>query len=93
MLREGRTGKFRRQVAQLTFNGRAAARAGREVMFITERAVLRLEHGRLRLCEIAPGIALADVLELIGCEVDVAADLRTMAGIDLMQQQLFSTTE
>lgn len=93
VLREGRIGKFRRQVAQLTFNGPAAARAGREVMFVTERAVLVLKDGRLRLTEIAPGIALADLLAVIDCDVEVPATVPPMQGIDLMQHEFLSKTE
>ena len=93
VLREGRIGKFRQRVGQLTFNGLAAARAGRDVMFITERAVLVLQDGRLRLVEIAPGIQIADVLALIDCDVDAPATVAPMQGIDLMQHEFLSKTE
>ena len=77
--REGRTRKWVPEVQQLTFNGRYARARGQEVIYVTERAVFRLEPDGLALTEVAPGIdPRRDVLERIGFEVRVAEPLGTM---------------
>ena len=43
----------------MTFSGPVAAQSGRNVLFVTERAVLRLTAQGLELLEIAPGVDLA----------------------------------
>jgi propionate CoA-transferase len=64
ILREGRAGKFVERVAQVTFNGPAAAAQGKEVLFVTERCVFRLTPEGLALSEVAPGVSLErDVVE------------------------------
>lgn len=79
ILQEGRHKKFVKTVNQITFNGNYATKSKQEVLFVTERAVFRLQAGRLVLTEIAPGIDLEkDVLELMDFEVQVAATLKEM---------------
>ncbi len=76
---EGRTQKWLPEVQQLTFNGRYARERGQEVMYVTERAVFRLEDDGLVLTEVAAGIDVRrDVLERIGFELRVAQPLGTM---------------
>ncbi|WP_421907537.1 acyl CoA:acetate/3-ketoacid CoA transferase [Mameliella sp.] len=53
---EGKVGKFVRQVQHETFCGPRSARLGQPVLFVTERAVFRLDATGLDLIEIAPGI-------------------------------------
>ena len=92
--REGRTRKWVPEVQQVTFNGRYARERGQEVMYVTERAVFRLEPDGLALTEVAPGIdPRRDVLERIGFEVRVAEPLLAMdarlfraAPMDLLPQ-------
>lgn len=60
--KEGRSRKFKRQVAEKTFA--ASSAKGRPILYVTERAVFRLREGEgIELTEIAPGVDLErDVL-------------------------------
>jgi len=65
--REGRERKFLSAVEQITFSGSYAAELGREVVYVTERCVLRLGADGLELVEVAPGVDLhREVLEPMG---------------------------
>ncbi|MDR1513809.1 MAG: hypothetical protein LBS56_10090, partial [Propionibacteriaceae bacterium] len=76
---EGRAKKFIQDVEQVTFSGEYAAETGKDVYYITERAVFRLVPGGIRLIEIAPGVDLAkDVLDLMDFRPEIADDLREM---------------
>ena len=77
--RKGRRKKFRERVEQITFSGEFATRTGQQVLYITERAVFRLEDGKMVLTEIAPGIDLQkDVLAQMEFVPEIAPDLKTM---------------
>ena len=55
ILQEGRSSKFKAKVAGKTFA--ASSANGREILYVTERAVFRLCEGEgLELTEVAPGI-------------------------------------
>ena len=56
IVREGKVGKFVEKVAQVTFSGAVAASRRKDVLFVTERCVLRLVEDGLALVEAAPGI-------------------------------------
>ena len=56
IVREGRIAKFVRQVEQISFSGTMARDAGHDILFVTERAVFRLQPEGLELIEVAPGI-------------------------------------
>ena len=62
--KEGTVKKAVKQVDQISFSGEFAVKNGRNVLFITERAVFKLTSQGLRVLEVAPGIDLEkDVLE------------------------------
>ena len=79
IVKDGSTKKFRSKVEQVTFSGEYAARKGQPVLYVTERAVFRLENGKMLLTEIAPGIDLQkDVLAQMEFTPEIAPDLKTM---------------
>lgn len=77
--REGQVRKFVSTVEQVSFSGRQARLRNQQVMFITERCVLRLESAGLIVTEIAPGVDLErDVLAQVAFPLRVSPDLRLM---------------
>lgn len=78
--REGRCAKFVSAVEQITFSACVAARSGRPVLYVTERAVFRLlPAGGLELIEIAPGIdPERDIFPWMQFRPAVSADLHEM---------------
>jgi acyl CoA:acetate/3-ketoacid CoA transferase len=84
IVREGKNRKFVREVEHVTFSGRVARQRGQEVVYITERCVIRLEPEGLTVTEIAPGIDLErDVLG------QAEFPLRVSPGLRLMDARLF----
>lgn len=77
---EGAIPKFVQDVEQITFNGELAMQQeGKEVYFVTERAVFKLTQEGVKLIEIAPGIDLEkDILSNMGFKPIVDEDLKTM---------------
>ena len=79
IVKDGTTRKFRKQVAQVSFSGKFATRTGQHILYVTERAVFKLENGKLTLTEIAPGLDLRkDVLAQMEFTPEIAPDLRIM---------------
>jgi propionate CoA-transferase len=77
--KEGKNRKFVQQVEHVTFSGKRAREQKQQVLFVTERAVLRLEPEGLTVIEIAPGIELKrDVLEQANTELKVSPSLKVM---------------
>lgn len=56
VVQPGKTRKFVKQVERITFAASYARKTGQEVLYITERAVFRLDQDALALIELAPGI-------------------------------------
>ena len=77
--KEGKNKKFIPEVEHVTFSGRRARELRQDVLYITERCVLRLEPEGLTVIEIAPGIDLnRDVLAQSEIALRVSQSLKTM---------------
>jgi len=68
---EGRNEKFVNRVEHLTFSAEQARKNNQEVLYVTERAVFRLEPDGLALIEVAPGHDVADLLKQVPFDVSV----------------------
>jgi propionate CoA-transferase len=79
IVREGKHQRFVQQVQHVTFSGRRARELGQEVVFVTERCVIRLLPGGLTVTEIAPGISVEhDILGQTSLDLRVSPDLHRM---------------
>lgn len=76
--REGRNPKFVGQIPAPTLSGGKCLEQGQKVMWITERAVLKLTESGLLVTEIAPGIEPEDLQNAALCELRFATDLKEM---------------
>jgi propionate CoA-transferase len=66
IVKEGSIRKFVNHVEQVSFSGEVAAESGREILYVTERAVFQLTPQGLCLTEVAPGIDIqTQILNLI----------------------------
>ena len=84
ILQEGGARKFGAQVEHRTFSGEYAAKRSRQVLYVTERCVMRLTERGMELLEIAPGMDL---------ERDILAQMDFVPVIDspprLMDARIF----
>ena len=79
IVHEGKHRKFVKAVEQICFNGRAGVTNGQQVIYVTERAVFRLDGGGLELIEIAPGLNLeVDVLAQMDFRPKISPAIKTM---------------
>jgi acyl CoA:acetate/3-ketoacid CoA transferase len=79
IVREGRNKKFVPSLEHVTFSGRMAKQRGQNALYVTERAVIRLEPEGLTVIEIAPGVDLErDVLAQAAIPLRVSPDLAEM---------------
>jgi acyl CoA:acetate/3-ketoacid CoA transferase len=77
--REGKVKKLVNDVEQVSFSGRRAVAQGQEIVYVTERCVLRLEPEGITVLEIAPGVDLQrDVLAQSEFPLRVAGNLKLM---------------
>jgi propionate CoA-transferase len=87
ILQEGKDKKFIKEVEQVTFSGKYAAKGSQEILYITERCVFRLLRGKMTIIEIAPGIDLQkDIIDQMDFVPEVASDLKLMDS-DLFQEK------
>jgi propionate CoA-transferase len=76
--REGKINKLVHAVEQISFSGPRAVAQGQEILYITERCVMRLEREGLTVIEIAPGADLErDVLQRSEFPLRVSGALKT----------------
>ncbi len=79
IVREGKHPKLVEAVEQVTFNGAYARSLGRDITYVTERAVFTLTDHGLTLTELAPGVDLQrDLLAHMAFRPQIAPDLRRM---------------
>jgi len=77
--REGKVKKLVEAVEQISFSGPRAVQQGQEIVYVTERCVMRLEPAGLTVLEIAPGVNLErDVLAQSEFPLLVSQQLKTM---------------
>jgi propionate CoA-transferase len=77
--REGKVKKLVEAVEQISFSGRRAVQQGQEIVYVTERCVMRLESAGPTVLEIAPGVNIErDVLAQSEFPLLVAPELKTM---------------
>jgi propionate CoA-transferase len=66
-------------VEQITFSGEYANDTGKDILYVTERAVFRLTPGGVELIEIAPGVDLEkDILSKMVFRPLVSSELKEM---------------
>ena len=76
---EGKVNKFTQQVEHVTFAGQRALDIGQDVLYVTERCVIKLEPEGLTVSEVAPGVDLEmQVLAQADFPLRVSPDLREM---------------
>jgi propionate CoA-transferase len=79
VVKPGRFAKMVDAVEHVTFSGRRARETGQEVLYVTERCVIRLGADGLVATEIMPGIdAARDIADASHGRVRVAEDAREM---------------
>ena len=79
ILKEGKNKKCLKEVEERTFSAEQSILNGQNVIFVTERCVMRLTNKGLRLEEIAPGIDIQkDIFDQMEFRPHVASDLKIM---------------
>ncbi|HEY1945277.1 MAG TPA: acyl CoA:acetate/3-ketoacid CoA transferase [Roseiarcus sp.] len=77
--REGKVKKLVEEVEQVSFSGPRAVAQGQEIVYVTERCVMRLEPEGVTVTELAPGVDFErDVLAQAQFPLRVADTLTTM---------------
>lgn len=77
--KEGKVAKVVEKVEQVSFSGRRAVAQGQDVVYVTERCVMKLTPQGLLVTEIAPGVDLdRDILGRAETPLAVARDLKLM---------------
>jgi propionate CoA-transferase len=79
IIREGELIKFVEKVEQRSFSGEYAFKQGQQVIYITERCVLRLVESGLELIEIAPDIDLeTEIMQQMAFRPAISPSLKLM---------------
>ncbi|MBR5491208.1 MAG: acyl CoA:acetate/3-ketoacid CoA transferase, partial [Oscillospiraceae bacterium] len=78
IVQEGKVKKIVKAVEQITFAGKYI-KPGQDVIYVTERCVMRLVDGKMTVIEIAPGIDLEkDILANVDFDLAVSPQLKLM---------------
>ena len=81
IVHDGPITKFVENVYKISFSGYQAAKCGQEIMYVTERAVFRLDKNtnELVLEEIAPGVDIEkDVLSKMNFKPQISSEIKEM---------------
>ena len=79
--KEGRVKKLVEKVEQVSFSGSRAVAQGQDVVYVTERCVMRLAREGVTVIETAPGVDLKrDILDQARFPLRIAANLEVMDG-------------
>lgn len=90
IVQEGRQKKYVQTVDQITFSGDYARERGKEVIYITERAVFALRPEGLTLTELAPGVDLErDVLSQMAFKPLLAEQITLMDPKIFRQEKMY----
>ena len=77
--KEGKVKKLVDSVEQISFSGPRAVAQGQDIVYVTERCVMRLEPEGVTVTEVAPGIDLErDILAQAEFSLRIANDCRKM---------------
>ena len=77
--KEGKVKKLVEAVEQISFSGPRAVAQGQDIVYVTERCVMRLETEGVTVTEVAPGVDLErDILAQAEFPLRVAKDVRKM---------------
>ena len=88
----GTFAKMVEEVEHVTFSGKRARETGQEVIYVSERCVLRLGESGLVATEIMPGVdPERDIVEASGGLVSISENLSTMS-LSLLQEQPMGMT-
>lgn len=85
ILEEGQIKKFKNQISQITYASKYSKKIKQEVLYITERAVFKVnDEGLLTLTEVAPGIDIEkDIINQMEFKPIISENLK------LMDERLF----
>jgi len=79
ILEDGPIAKFVKDVYKISFSSYQASKYGQEIMYVTERAVFKLNGTELVLVETAPGIDIdKDILEKMEFKPQMATEIKEM---------------
>ena len=77
--KEGKIKKLVRDVEQISFSGKRAVTQGQDVIYVTERCVMKLTPQGIVVTEIAPGVELqSNILDQSEFPLIIAPNLKTM---------------
>ena len=88
ILEEGKKHKFVNKVTEITFSGVVAGKAGKDVIYVTERAVFALKADGVHLIEVAPGVDV-ETQVLAQMDFEPIVDRDENGNVKLMDERIF----